>query len=470
MLELLQYRSWAIADTYFARMFPIVSEAIVRGHNLIEKKSIEDYQSRIEALVNVVDPSTDRIRVLMDYRTGKTLLPVAQVGNRNIAIIPIMGPITKYGDACSIGTQEYQRYIGIANADPEIHGIVLLMDTPGGTVDGTVELAQAVKNSPKPVGVFGDGMVASAGLWIASQAAVIVGNKNNPTEFGSIGVLVIDQDWTKVEEAGNQPKLKIIRADGSDEKALFNPIEPTTDEIMTGIKASLNSVRAAFISTVKSGRGEKLNAKTEGLFNGRMFSAQDSKKAGLIDTVGDLRSALSKVAELSRQQSKGTTGSQGPNANNQMNFKKTAALLGAAWASLFHSGSEANSSLTPEQIASLEASEKSLADADALTAQLKADNEAHTKKIGELEKTVSEQTAQITALEGEKKTLTEENAKQKAELEKKPTGTATTVIAGKGEEAQAADQGASATTQKGKFHTSVDDEVAKYQSQINPVK
>lgn len=452
MLGLLQYRTWAIADTYFTRMFPIVSEAILRGHDLIKKQTNSDFISRIEALVNTVNPDTQRIRIITD-RYGNEILPVVKVGNKNIAIIPIIGAITKYGDACSVGTQDYQRYLGIANADPEIHGIVLLMDTPGGTVDGTVELAQAVKNSLKPVGVFGDGMVASAGIWIASQASVIVGNKNNPTEFGSIGVLVVDQDWTKVEEAGNQPKLKIIRADGSNEKALFNPIEPTTDEIMTDIKASLNSVRADFVSVVKSGRGEKLDTKTEGLFSGRMFDAQASKKAGLIDSIGDLRTVLNKVADLTRQQSKaGTTGTS-PNANTEMKFTKLSALLGAAWASLFHSGSEADTSLSPEQIASLEASEKKLADYEAINAQLKADNEAHTKKIGELEKSVSEQAAQISALEGEKATLTQENASQKAELEKKPTGTVTTVIPGAREEGQAADQGA---TKKEMYLTSVD--------------
>lgn len=438
-----------------------MSEAIIRGHDLIKKKTIADYASRIEALVNVVDPSTDKVRVEFDPWTGKEILPVVKVGNKSIAIIPIIGAITKYGDACSVGTQDYQRYLGMANADDQIHGIVLLMDTPGGSVDGTVELAQAVKSSPKPVGVFGDGMVASAGLWIASQASVIVGNKNNPTEFGSIGVLVIDQDWTKVEDAGNAPKLKIIRADGSNEKALFNPIEPTTDEIMSGIMASLNSVRADFISIVKAGRGDKLDVKTEGIFSGRMFNVQASKKAGLIDSVGDLRTALNKVAELSRQQSKqGTSGGATPNANTEMKFTFLSNLFsGEAW-------NKALSAFADDQ-APLEAAEKAMADKDAEVVKLKTEHETATKKVGELEKTVSEQAAQITALEGEKTKLTQENATQKTELDKKATGTATTVIPGdKTESGQAADQGA--TTEKSKFRTSQDDESDKYVNASQP--
>lgn len=299
MLNLFQYHSWALAEGYFNRMFPTVVESVRMGHNLVKKQTIEDHLPGIEAMLYVDGKSNMQLSAIRRDETSG--LPVASYQNQNVAIIPIIGALTKRGELCSYGMQDYQRMINRANASEGVDGIVLLMDTPGGTVDGTPELGLAIKNSAKPVGVFGDAMVASAGLWLASQASVIVGNKNNPTEFGSIGVLMGLPNYQNVMDAGFMPKVKIYRAKQSVDKARVNAVEAITPEAEDELQAELDATGEMFINTVKEGRGDKLDLSMKGLFTGQMFGVDESLSGGIIDSVGTLGDAVAMVAALANQ-------------------------------------------------------------------------------------------------------------------------------------------------------------------------
>lgn len=304
MLELLQYRIWMLAESYYESAYRLLSERLRLGHSLeglIKKQDKEGIDAIVSSYL-AAEPSAN-MELSFSYDEA-TELRVAKVNGRSIALITMVGPMTKRGDLCALGMMHYQQMLARANAAAHIDGVVLIMDTPGGTVDGTPELGLAVRTSSKPVGVFGDGMVASAGLWIASQAQVIVGNKNNPTEFGSIGVLMVLPNYQNVIDAGYLPTVKIYRAKQSTEKALVNTFEAIPDEAERDLQAKLDDLASDFISVVKSGRGAKLDTKADGLFKGRMFDVTESKKIGLIDAVGTLHTAITKVAELSKQQRK----------------------------------------------------------------------------------------------------------------------------------------------------------------------
>lgn len=307
MFELLQYRHWILSESYYDRAYNLLNKRLEHGHNLdglIRKQSAEDIDAMVSAYL-AADLNTlgfgANIEMTFSY-DEPTGLRVVKTNGKTIALITIVGPLTKRGELCSYGMMHYQQMLNRANAASNIDGTVLIMDTPGGTVDGTPEFGLTIRTSMKPVGVFGDGIVASGGMWLASQAQVIVGNKNNPTEFGSIGVLFLLQNYQNVIDAGFLPTMKIYRASQSFEKALVNSIEPISADAEKDLQADLNAIASLFISTVKSGRGAKLNTKAEGLFNGRMFDVSESKAIGLIDAVGTLQTAINKVAELAKQQ------------------------------------------------------------------------------------------------------------------------------------------------------------------------
>jgi protease IV len=431
--ELLQYRAWALSESYFTRIYPIVMDRLNKGtiDGLIKKKTAEEFLPALQSFLSVEEglppvpiEMTSDVTVSYDRDSG---FVVASSNNKKIALISIIGPVTKYGDLCTMGMQEYGSLIQRANASPSIDGIVLIMDTPGGTVDGTPELGMIIAQSQKPIGVFGDSMVASAGMWLASQSDVIVGNKNNPTRFGSIGTLMVMENWQNVIDAGFAPKMEIIRAPQSTDKARLNSIEPMTDEIRAGLLSELRAITNQFISIVKTGRGEKLQSDAEGLFTGQMFDVYQAKQIGLIDHIGTLQTTINKVVELAKAQSKTTSQSQ--INNNENHTMDLLAFLG----------------LSKEQKAKLSAEDQSKLDTleANVTATEKKNSELEAEKVS-LTKTVSDNESKIAALE---QTI----AEQKAQLEKKPTGTATTVIA----EPDKAEE---------KYLTSIDAEKKKYSS------
>jgi ClpP class serine protease len=449
MIELLQYRQWAINEAYMRVMTPRVLDAIKHGVTLIEKKTQADYEVRIESLFAA---GADEDMEVTYSRDASTDFPIAKVGSKNIILMSVIGPLSKYGGMCSMGMQDYAKVINMMNANTNIHGMVMIIDSPGGTVDGTPELALTIKNSVKPIGVFGDGMVASAALWIASQSSVIVGNKNNPTEFGSIGTLMVTENYTNMMDAGNYPKVKIHRAPQSTEKALVNYVEEITDELQQSINGDLKEITDLFISAVTTGRGETLDTQADGLFKGRMFSVGDSKKMGLIDAVGTLQTAINKVAQLARGAKLEAGSLTKPNAQAEENMSLKKHVLG-----LFGFKSEQADSLSDEQ--AIQATEEKIAELQAnLTSAVEA-KAALEARISALETEASASTASVAAKEAE---ITE----LKEALAKAPAATVTTVVANEVQEAAVAGDADGATSQKGKYRTPTDDEADAYVSQF----
>jgi protease-4 len=480
MHNLLQYRDWAIAESFLTDWLPVVTRG--KLDQFIKKQTPEDEMQRVTNLMDIglefghppVDANllTDNIPFERDQQSG---LIKAKVGSKNIAIISVVGPLTKYGDLCSPGMQAYQALLNRANNTPSIDGIVLVMDTPGGTIDGTPELALAVKNSTKPVGIFGDSLVASAGMWIAAQAGVIVANKNNPTQFGSIGAFSALKNYSKMMEAGNTPEIEIITAPQSTTKVPYDPSKPMTEDVRNMVKSHISPLADMIINAVKDGRGDKLDKKVDGLFTGSMFDAHKAKQIGLIDAVGTLQTALNNVSELAKEKSKqaasplsispkGETLNEGINENANMKFKSNlfSGLFGKA-----DKAEEGNPAAAASADANVQAADEKVA---ALEAQLTGSQEKLTAaeaRATAAEATVTSLTAQVSTLTGEKETLEATVAEQKTKLDAKPTGNLTTVIGGKKEEAQATDTAAAAA---GKVVSKATQETMSIVEQLDQLK
>jgi ClpP class serine protease len=125
--------------------------------------------------------------------------------------IPMRGVMMKaessFGGGCS--TVATRRALRKAANDPECRKIVLLVDSPGGSIDGTADLADdiaKVKGS-NPVVAFIEGRCCSAALWVASQCTEIISSPN-VLDIGSIGVYTVWYDASQAyEKAGVTPVL-----------------------------------------------------------------------------------------------------------------------------------------------------------------------------------------------------------------------------------------------------------------------
>lgn len=206
-----------------------------------------------------------------------------------IAIIPIAGPImkksSKYGGASSIETRAAIRK---AVTDENVQSILLHIDSPGGTVAGTADLAGDVKaaNRVKPVYAHIDDLGASAAYWVASQARRITANPTG--RIGSIGTLLVLED-TSGMYAKNGIKVHVIST-GKFKGAGTDGV-PITDDQLKMFQEGVDDLNAHFIAGVAEGRGMSVDEVTE-LADGQVRIAEKAKALGLIDDVVTLDGAM----------------------------------------------------------------------------------------------------------------------------------------------------------------------------------
>lgn len=222
----------------------------------------------------------------------------ANTSGSKVAVIPIQGTVQKRGGYCSLGTKDLVAQLQAANRDPEIAAVVLDIDSPGGQVDGTEELAQAVALSGKPVVAYIDGLGASAAYWIASQASSIFINSASTAYAGSLGVLCMSVfQGAFLEKQGI--KVEILRSTRATDKARMNPVEPLSDDVRAAVQADLDQIGETFIDAVTKGRAGKLSTK-EDVFTGKVYKGSDAKKHGLVDAIGSLQDAVNHAAKLAQ--------------------------------------------------------------------------------------------------------------------------------------------------------------------------
>lgn len=220
----------------------------------------------------------------------------ATVGTGAIGLLEISGALVKDSDhECGVvGTMEMAEQVK-AMAASGVSAILISMDSPGGQVDGTATLADAIKNAVVPtVAVVNDGMACSAGYWIASAADSIYATHNN-CEVGSIGVYATLADFSKYyEEMG--VRVEDVYAEQSTEKN--NGYREWQQGNADTFRARLSGVASEFIDTVKAHRAGKLDTDVADPFKGAVYGAKQAQAIGLIDGIKSMDAVL---AELTKE-------------------------------------------------------------------------------------------------------------------------------------------------------------------------
>jgi signal peptide peptidase SppA len=244
------------------------------------------FQSSIELILNSIKagPVEDA------DREG---LPINKYGST--AVISTVGPMIKragwmarYGIA---GTRDAQEALIAAANDEEIESIVWVMDTPGGSVEGLNELAQTVKrvNAIKPITVQVDGLLASAGYYVAANASAIYAARDDL--IGSIGVRTVMIDSSKYyEEMG----VKVIPVDTGPHKSAGLDGTPVTDQQIAATQEIIDGLYKSFLNEVQEGRG--ISGKDlETVADGRVFLSDKALTLGLIDGIQTLSETIGAI-------------------------------------------------------------------------------------------------------------------------------------------------------------------------------
>jgi len=219
-------------------------------------------------------------------------------GKGSVAVIPMTGIISHRMSMISEisgggggSTQALTAQFRQALEDGNCKAIVFDVDSPGGSVEGVMELAQEIYDARKlkPISAVCNAMACSAAYWLASAASEVVCTPSG--QCGSIGVYMMLQDES---EALKNEGVKITLLKAGKYKAEGHPAEPLSDDARNFLQSQVDSVYGMFVKSVAAQRGVSQAAVRDGMGQGRSLLANDAVKANLADRTGTLDDVLEK--------------------------------------------------------------------------------------------------------------------------------------------------------------------------------
>ncbi len=212
-------------------------------------------------------------------------------GKKHTALVDLKGVIAAGSEASADNVVSGLR---AAFKDPDTVGVILRINSPGGSpvqsgyiYDEVLRLREKYPNTPL-YAVIGD-ICASGGYYVAAAAEKIYADQ--ASIVGSIGVRMDNFGFVEVMK-----KIGIERRTltAGKNKALLDPFAPEDKTVTEHMKGLLKSVHEQFINAVKQGRGSRLK-EVDGMFEGLIWTGDQSVEIGLIDELGNTSSVAREV-------------------------------------------------------------------------------------------------------------------------------------------------------------------------------
>ena len=213
-----------------------------------------------------------------------------------IAVIEIDGVIVNRAESGLFGKSDnpvslFVEKLDKAARDGNVKAVVLRINSPGGTVAASDMMHHALsefrKKTGKPVVASVLGLAASGAYYVACQCDGIIVQPSSVT--GSIGTIM-----QTVSFEGTMRKLG-IKAEAITSgklKDLASPLRDLRDDERQLLEQIILHFYENFLQVVLAGRAELTRAELEGLADGRVFTAEQSVRAGLVDRMGYLPDAV----------------------------------------------------------------------------------------------------------------------------------------------------------------------------------
>lgn len=234
--------------------------------------------------LNFVSPST---------LIGQLPWTDAYSSKNNIAVLYAAGEIV---DGASTGIN-YQKLVPIITQladDDKIKGLVLRVNSPGGSAFGSDQIGEALdyfQSKKKPLAVSMGDYAASGGYWISCGADRIFADPLTIT--GSIGIFgLIPNVKGLSDKLGINPQ-SVSTNPAADFPTLFTPMDEKQLSIM---QKYVETGYDRFIKRVATGR-KMTEAKVRQIAEGRVWNAMKAKEIGLVDELGSLKDAIEWTAK-----------------------------------------------------------------------------------------------------------------------------------------------------------------------------
>ena len=224
-------------------------------------------------------------------------------GSDKLLMIDISGPISNDPMLIpNVGvipglTARIRQELELAFDDSSIRGILLRIDSPGGTLTDSDVIYHSLMEFKKTkkvkiVAAMGD-LAASGAVYIAMAADEIYAHPTTIT--GSIGVILPHMDFSGLGE-----KLG-VRSDPvhtGTYKDIGDPLRRRTGDEQKMLQAIADRQFEKFVKVVTDGRPKLTEAQVRKMADGRVFTADEANEKGLIDSIGYLDDAYKRLARL----------------------------------------------------------------------------------------------------------------------------------------------------------------------------
>lgn len=208
-----------------------------------------------------------------------------------MAVISLHGVSAKRANLFSrisggISTELAARDITDALNDPDIKGLLLDIDSPGGTVDGTLELANIIfeGRDKKPIVAYTDGIMASAAMWYGSAADKVY-ISGDTVQTGSIGVVATHVDYSEYEK---RIGIKTTEIYAGKYKRMASQHKPLSKDGKQYIQDSVDYVYTVFVDQVARHRGVSSDTVLKDMADAKVFIGKQAITAGLVDGVSTM--------------------------------------------------------------------------------------------------------------------------------------------------------------------------------------
>lgn len=262
-------------------------------------------KERADELVQVISDHADGVvkdpSVLEAYRAKSADRAERATVRDGVGMLYVDGPLFKKANFLVefSGATSYQilrRDLQVLVDDPNIHSILMCIDSPGGEANGCDELAKAIfeARSAKPITAYVSGMAASGGYWLASAATRIV--VSEAALLGSIGVVLGIQDRKVAEERRGVRTIEFVSSQSPGKRP-----DPGTDEGRNRIQTMVDDLAEVFISAVAQYRGVSVDDVIKNFGAGGMKIGAKAVASGMADEVGQLEATIASLITSGRK-------------------------------------------------------------------------------------------------------------------------------------------------------------------------
>ncbi len=215
-----------------------------------------------------------------------------RVGEDRVVVIRLAGTIQESAGgllAAGISPDLVYNRLERARKDATIEGVVLRIESPGGSIAASQSIASMVRDFEKPIVVSMADMTASGGYYISAPAQGIIAHPGTMT--GSIGVI---SNLMNLEGLYEKLGIELESITSGEHKGMFT--RELTDEERELLQDISDEAYHQFITDVAEGRNMDIEEVRE-LATGELFLGTQALELGLVDELGGIQTAIDYLAE-----------------------------------------------------------------------------------------------------------------------------------------------------------------------------